>query len=154
MDIRTELDNFLGEKRALVDAMAREFRNGTPAKEIARSAAAAFSRDQVTQYLSAVALHDATRKALHEAGLAFAADVSVTGIDAPREAWLVIAADPEETADFAALPTRVREALRDFHISLGLPQIGEHENDISDVEIDEFFLDAQPVRLVKLKPRT
>ncbi|WP_446040786.1 hypothetical protein [Streptomyces sp. SID1121] len=154
MDIRTELDNFLGEKRALVDAMAREFRNGTPAKEIARSVAGAFSRDQVTQYLSAVALHDAARKALQEAGLAFAADVSVTGIDAPREAWLVIAADPEGTADLASLPARVREALRDFHISLGLPQIGEHEDDISDAEIDELFLDAQPVRLLKLKPRT
>ncbi|MGQ4353030.1 hypothetical protein [Streptomyces drozdowiczii] len=154
MDIRIELDNFLGEKRALVDAMAREFRNGAPAKEIARSVATAFSRDQVTQYLSAVALHDTARKALQEAGLAFAADVSVTGIDAPREARLVIAADPEETADFAALPARVREALHDFHISLSLPHAGEHEDEISDVEIDEFFLDAQPVRLVKVRPRT
>lgn len=97
MDIRTELDNFLGEKRALVDAIAREFRAGTPAKEIARTVAPAFSRDQVTQYLSAVALADKARKALDEAGLAFAADVLVSGIDTPREARLIPAADPEET---------------------------------------------------------
>ncbi|MET8816492.1 hypothetical protein ABZW47_31390 [Streptomyces sp. NPDC004549] len=108
----------------------------------------------MTQYLSAVAMHDAARKALQEAGLSFAADVWVTGIDAPREARLVITADPEETADFASLPSRVRGALRDFHITLALPQIGEHADDTSDAEIDEFFLDAQPVRLVKLKPRT
>ncbi|MGW6202212.1 hypothetical protein ACWF9B_00945 [Streptomyces sp. NPDC055089] len=154
MDIRTELDNFLNEKRALVDAMAREFRGGTPAKEIARSVSTAFSRDQVTQYLAAVALHDAARKALQETGLAFATDVSVTGIDAPREAHLVLAAEPLETDNFDSLPTRVREALRDFHIDLGLPQTGEHDDDISDAEIDEFFLDAQSIRLVRLKPRT
>ncbi|MFF2226925.1 hypothetical protein ACFVV7_26825 [Streptomyces globisporus] len=154
MDIRTEVDNFLGEKRALVDAMVRAFRGGTPAKEVARSVAAAFSRDQVTQYLSAISLHDAARKALLEADLTFAADVFVTGIDAPREARLIIAADPQETAGFASLPTRVREAFRDYHITLGLPQDGEHEDDITDADIDQFFLDAQPVRLVKLRPRT
>lgn len=153
MDIKTELDSFLGEKRALLDAMAREFRNGTPAKEVARHVARAFSRDQVTQFLSAIALHDAARKALQEAGLASTADVSVTGIDAPREARLVLAADPEETNDFATLPARIREALRDAQITLGLPRIGEHADDTTDAEIDEFFLDAQPIRLVPLKPR-
>ncbi|WP_316785034.1 hypothetical protein [Streptomyces sasae] len=45
-----------------------------------------------------------------------AADVSVTGIDTPREARLVIAADPEETVDFPTLPGRICDALRDFHI--------------------------------------
>ncbi|MFF9150420.1 hypothetical protein ACF1BN_36815 [Streptomyces sp. NPDC014861] len=154
MDIRTELDNFLGEKRALIDAITREFRAGTPAKEIARTVAPAFSRDQVTQYLSAIALADKARKALKEANLAFAADVSVTGIDAPREARLIPAADPQETPDYPSLPARIRDALRDFHITLGLLQTGEHDEDTSDAEIDEFFLDGQPVRLIKLKPRT
>ncbi|MER6084087.1 hypothetical protein [Streptomyces sp. NPDC001833] len=45
-----------------------------------------------------------------------AADVSVTGIDTPREARLVIAADPEETVDFPTFPGRIRDALRDFRI--------------------------------------
>ncbi|CAM5245062.1 hypothetical protein SCYAM73S_06924 [Streptomyces cyaneofuscatus] len=48
MDIKTELDNFLGKKRALVDAITREFRSGTPAKAIARTVSPAFSRDQAT----------------------------------------------------------------------------------------------------------
>jgi hypothetical protein len=152
MDIRTELDNFLGEKRALVDAITREFRGGTPAKAIARSVGAAFSRDQVTQYLAAIALHDTARKALREAGLELA-DVGVTGIDAPREARLTIAADRAETPDYATLPSRIRAALRDFHVTLDLPQVGEHD-EITDDLIDEFLLDGEPVRLVKLQPRT
>ncbi|MEU6355964.1 hypothetical protein ABZ896_42750 [Streptomyces sp. NPDC047072] len=152
MDIRTELDNFLGEQRALVDAITREFRSGTPAKAIARSVAPAFSRDQVTQYLAAITLHDTARKALKEAGLELV-DVHVTGIDAPREARLVIAADPAETSDYASLPDRIRAALRDFLITLDLPRTGEHD-EITDDLIDGFLLDGEPVRLVKLKPRT
>lgn len=75
-------------------------------------------------------------------------------MDAPREARLIPAADPAETPDYPSLPTRIRDALRDFHITLGLLQTGEHDEDTSDAEIDEFFLDGQPVRLIKLKPRT
>ncbi len=154
MDIRTELGNFLGGKRAVVDAMTREFRGGTPAKEIARMVASAFSRDQVTQYLSAVALHDAARKALRESDLAFAADVRVTGIDAPREAVLTLAADPEETPDFPSLLGRIRHALRDFHITIELSKTGAYDDGATDADIDRYFFDAQPVRLVRLKPRT
>ncbi|GAA0432100.1 hypothetical protein [Streptomyces luteireticuli] len=155
MDIRTELDNFLGEKRALVDAITREFRAGTPAKAIARSVAPAFSRDQVTQYLAAVALHDTARKALGEAGIELV-DVRVTGIDAPREALVTIAADPAETPDYATLASRVRTALRDFHLTLDIPQDfprGEDDR-ITDELIDEVLLDGEPMRLIKLRPRT
>ncbi|MEU1132613.1 hypothetical protein ABZ383_22590 [Streptomyces sp. NPDC005900] len=152
MDIKTELDNYLGEKRALIDAITREFRGGTPAKTIARTVVSAFSRDQVTQYLAAIALHDAARKALHEAGVGSAGDVWVTGIDAPREARLTIAADPAETPDYTALPDRIRSALRDVQITLDLPQ-SEHDDITADV-IDKALLDGEPVRLVKLKPRT
>jgi len=152
MGIRTELDNFLGEKRALVDAITREFRGGTSAKAIARSVGEAFSRDQVTQYLAAITLHDTARKALREAGLELV-DVSVTGIDAPREARLTIAANRAETPDYTTLPSRIRAALRDFHVTLDLPQVGEHD-EITDALIDEFLLDGEPVRLVKLQPRT
>lgn len=151
MDIRIELSNFLGEKRALVDAITREFRRGTPAKTIARSVSPAFSRDQVTQYLAAVALHDSARTALKEAGLELV-DVRVTGIDAPREALLIVAADPTETPNYEDLPSRIRYALRDFHITLDLPQ-GEHD-EITDDLIDSILLEGDPVRLVKLKPRS
>ncbi|MFJ5846407.1 hypothetical protein [Streptomyces sp. NPDC092903] len=47
---------------------------------------------------------------------------------------------------------QIRDSLRDFHITLDLPQ-GEHE-DITDDLIDELLLDGEPVRLVKLKART
>ena len=151
MDIRTELGNFLGEKRALIDAITREFRAGTPAKAIAREVTSAFSRDQVTQYLAAVALHDTARKALREAGLELV-DVSVTGIDAPREARLTLAADPAVTDDYEGFASRIRAALRDFHITLDLPQ-GEHD-EVTDDLIDRHLLDGEPVRLIKLKPRT
>ncbi|MGW1155993.1 hypothetical protein ACWD45_32520 [Streptomyces rubiginosohelvolus] len=151
MDIRTELDNFLGEKRALVDAITREFRSGTAAKAIARSVSPAFSRDQVTQYLAAVALHDSARTALQEAELELV-EVRVTGIDAPREALLTVVADRAETPDYEDLPSRIRSALRDFHITLDLPQ-GEHD-EITDDLVDTFLLDGDTVRLVKLKPRT
>jgi hypothetical protein len=155
MDIRTELNNFLGGKRALVDAITREFRDGTPAKALARDVAAAFSRDQVTQYLAAVALHDAARKALREAGLDGAAGVSMTGIDPPREAHLAIGADPSEVPGFADLPTRIRAALRDFHVTLDLPQADRAEHDaVTDEVVDKLLLDGEQVRLIKLKPRT
>jgi hypothetical protein len=155
VDISTELANFLGEKRALVDAITREFRRGAPAKAIAREVAAAFSRDQVTQYLAAVALHDAARKALSEAGLDGAAGVSVTGIDPPREAQLAIAADPSEVPGYPDLPARIRAALLDFFITLDLPQADRAEHDAVTGElVDLLLLAGEPVRLIKLKPRT
>ncbi|MFJ4866804.1 hypothetical protein [Streptomyces sp. NPDC088748] len=152
MDIRTEVDNFLGEKRALVDAITREFRSGVSAKSLARSVGPAFSRDQVTQYLAAVALHDSAGRALEEAGLRAYVDVRLTGIDAPREAHLAVSVDSTETPAYAGLAVRIRGALRDFLITLDLPQ-GEHD-EITDDLIDGFLLDGQPVRLVRLKPRT
>lgn len=153
MDIGRELTNFLGERRNLIDAITREFRAGTPAKEIARAVGPAFSRDQVTQYLAAIALHDAARKAFQEAGLAHAVSVSVTGIEAPREARIVLAADPAETPDFDKLPERMRGALHDYHITLDLPA-GEHDEEATTAVIDELLLDTEPIRLVKQKPRT
>ncbi|MFJ2746193.1 hypothetical protein ACIO3O_41765 [Streptomyces sp. NPDC087440] len=162
MDIEVELENFLGEKRALIDAITREFRSGEPAKTIALSVSRAFSRDQVTQYLGAVALHDSARKALQEANLAHAFDVRVTGIDAPREARILIAADPAETPDYADLPARIRAAFRDFHLTLDLTKDfpvgeefprGEHGR-VIDSFVDEVLLDCEPVRLIKATPRT
>lgn len=155
MDIRTELGNFLGEKRALVDAITREFRDGTPAKALAREVAVAFSRDQVTQYLAAVALQDTASKALREAGLDGAVGVTVTGIDPPREAHLAIGADPSEVPGYADLPIQIRAALRQFHITLDLPQADRAEHDaVTDELIDKLLLDGEQVRLIKLRPRT
>jgi hypothetical protein len=153
MDIKTELDNFLGERRNLVEAIAREFRAGTPAKALARTVAPAFSRDQVTEYLAAVALHDRAKAALKTAGLGQTVDTRVTGISAPREALLVIAADPAETDDYPALAGRIRGALRDALITIGPRK--EHDIDAStDGELDELLLDGELLCLIPLKPRT
>ncbi|WP_159945446.1 MULTISPECIES: hypothetical protein [unclassified Nocardiopsis] len=151
-DIKPDLDNYLGARSTLIDTMTRAFRNGAPAMQVWRSVAPAFSRDQVKQYLASVALHDAAHKASKQAGLGPSVAVSLTGIDAPREAHLSIAADPEETPGDSALAQRIRGALRDFHITLDLPQ-GEHD-EITDSLVDELLLDGEPVRLIKLKPLT
>jgi hypothetical protein len=152
-DIRPDLENYLGARRTLVDTMTRQFRAGVPAMQVWRRVSSAFSRDQVKEYLAAVALCDGARTALTEAGLASCTAVSVTGIDAPREAHLAIAADPEEVPDFLTLPERIRGALRDFHITLDLPQRAEHD-EITPGLVDGFLLGGEPVRLVRLKPRT
>ncbi|MFF5265008.1 hypothetical protein ACFY4C_39330 [Actinomadura viridis] len=148
-DLRTELANYLGEKRLLVEAITREFRAGVSANAIARQVSAAFGRDQVKQYLAAVALRDSAANALAEAGLDSVASAAVTGIDAPREAHLTVYADPSEIDDVTSLPTRIRDALRPFHITLAHAA----SND-PDTELDTLLLDGEPVRLVRLKPRT
>lgn len=151
-ELRPELDNYLGAKRTLVEGMARAFRSGDSAMAVWRAVASAFSRDQVKQYLAAVALQDATRKALTEAALDTAVGVWVTGIDAPREARLALAVDPAEFAGYSDLPRRLREVLRDFHITIELPP-GEHDRtDMSSV--DQVLLDGEPVRLIRARPRT
>src|SRR5262245_38219357 len=126
MDISTELANFLGERRALIGAIARELRAGASANAVAREVAPAFSRDQVKEFAAAITLQDPARKALREAGLDDAADVRVTGIDPPREAHLNLAADPSEPG-YATLPSRIRDALGPFHICLSLTQDNEAE---------------------------
>ncbi|MCX5215710.1 hypothetical protein OG689_41885 [Kitasatospora sp. NBC_00240] len=148
-EIRAERANFLGAKRALVDAITREARSGTSAKEIARQAAPAFGRDQVLQYVAAVALHDVARKALLEAGLDSAVDISVTGMDTPREARLRLYVDPGETADYAQLPERIRAALRDFQITLAPARDGSDPA----AEPDDLLRDGEAARLIPLKPR-
>lgn len=154
--LRTELDNFLSSKNAVIDTITREFRDGTSARALANSVAQAFSRDQVVQYLGAVALHDSARSALKRADLGAAADTSVTGIDAPREARLNIAVDPAETPDYADLPGRIRAALRDSHLTLALAHGFPTDKDarITDDFIDEVLLDGEPVRIVKATPAT
>jgi hypothetical protein len=149
-DLTAIRDNFLGERRLLVAAMTSASRKGVSAKEIARAVAPAFGRDQVLQFLAATALHDSARKALMEAGLDSVVDVSVTGIDAPREAHLHLSADPAEIPDFATLPQRIREALRHYLITLHLPKGGNDE--VATEAVDESLLDAEPVRLVRLEP--
>lgn len=63
-----------------------------------------------------------------------------------------MAADPAEMPNNEDPPSRIRSALRDFHITLDVPQ-GEHD-EITDDLIDSFLLEGDAVRLVKLKPRT
>jgi hypothetical protein len=147
--LRAIRDNFLGERRQLIDEMTRASRAGMAAKEIARLVAPAFGRDQVLQFLAAVALRDSAHKALAEADLDSVVDTSVTGIDPPREARLLLSADPDETPDHALLPDRVRAALRDFHITMAPARDGGHPH----ADPDDLLRDGQPVRLVRIEPR-
>jgi hypothetical protein len=160
VDVTREVENYLGVKRTLVDAMAREFRAGAGAKALARAVAPAFSRDQVLQYLAAVAVVDAARTGLREAGLDGVVGVWVTGIEPPREARLCLKGDPADGVDPAALPGQVRAALRDFHVTLDLPRDypgGAGAGVVADAEagaaVDALLADGDAVRLVRLKPR-
>ncbi|WP_329046725.1 hypothetical protein [Streptomyces sp. NBC_01422] len=155
-ELRTELDNFTSSKNALIDAITARFRGGASARMLASSVASAFSRDQVMQYLGAVALHDSAHNALARAGLDTAVETRVAGIDSPREASLSIAVDPVETPDYTALPGRVRAALRDSHLTLALTRnfpTGEDPR-ITDDFIDLVLLDGDPVRIIKATPAT
>ncbi|MET9777669.1 hypothetical protein ABZ023_26000 [Streptomyces sp. NPDC006367] len=147
MDLDTALNNFLGERELLIRGIAREYRKGTPAQKIAERVQRAFGRDQVLEYLRAIKMQDAARKALAEAGLEWSADVSVFGIDAPREAWIHLAADPAETPDFQHLPGRIRDALAPYHLTLAPP--ADEEGDV-----DERLFNTERVRLVKVRPRS
>lgn len=104
------------------------------------------------EYLAAVAVHDAARKALDEAGLGFAADVSVSGIDAPREARLVVVVDPEDAPDHDMLVRRVWLTLRDRHIAMDHPR-GGYEDTTDDTFIDEALVNGETVCLVEVRPR-
>lgn len=153
MDIETELANFLGEKRALVDAITRELRAGTSANAVAREVARAFGRDQVKEFAAALRMHDTAQAALAEAGID-GADIRPPGIDPPRETRLNLVADPSEDG-YETLPARIRAALREYHITLGLTRDDENEHgDSSQETVDEILLEGERVRLVPLKPRT
>ncbi|MCP9960806.1 hypothetical protein LUX05_04400 [Streptomyces somaliensis] len=123
MDLEVEVNNFLGERKRLIEGIAREYRKGTPAQKIAAwmSARGVFSRDQVLEYLRVIKLYDTARKALAEAGLKDAVDVFASGIDAPREAWIHLAADPDQTPDYHKLPRLIRDALAPYLITLASP---------------------------------
>ncbi|WP_137725852.1 hypothetical protein [Prescottella subtropica] len=154
MDIRTELDNYLAEKRLLVEAAVREFRAGASAAEIARALAPAFSRDIVTSYLAAIARADSARTALAETSLNVVAAVHVSGIDAPREATVSIGADPAEIDDIEALPHRIRAALAPFHLALALPRDKDPgAGETPDEAVDRLMLEGEPVLIVRAVPR-
>lgn len=146
-DLRAIRDTYLGERRALVDALTRASREGIAAAEVARLVAPALGRDRVLEYLAAVTLGDDARTALAEARLDDVLDVSVTGIDTPREARLRLSADPCEITDLERLPRRCRAVLRDFHIALA----PTHDDD-PHAGPDDLLRDGRPVRLVRLEP--
>lgn len=146
MDIKVELDNYLREKRALVDAIRREALARTPSAVIEMAVQPAFSRDQVRQYVAAVRMREAARKILEEAGLGDAADLRVTGIDPPREVRLNLTAGPDYPG-YATLPERIREAFRNF--ATLEPIRGHHDE---DKQVDDLLRDGEQVRLAKQKP--
>ncbi|WP_410583880.1 hypothetical protein [Amycolatopsis sp. lyj-108] len=112
----------------------------------------AFGRDQVIEYLAALALRESASKAVGEAGLASIVDTSVSGIEAPREALVVLSGNAEETADFATVPQPLRQALHDFAITVTV-RASEHD-EVTDDLVDSLLLEGEQVRLVKREPRT
>ncbi|UUV32335.1 hypothetical protein NQK81_02455 [Amycolatopsis roodepoortensis] len=150
---KVEVENFLGARRNVVEAITHDFlEEGCSARAVAAAASPAFGRDQVIEYLAAVALRQSAAKAIAEAGLASVADTGVSGIEAPREALVALSGNAEETADFAALPQRLRQALKEFAITVTV-RAGEHD-DITDDLVDSLLLDGEQVRLVKVEPRS
>lgn len=157
MDMQTELSNFLGEKRNLVDAITREFRAGTSAAAIAREVTSAFGRDTVTQYLAAVERCDLAREALQGAALDGFVSAAVTGIEPPRQATICLTVDPAEVADIEGIPAEIRSALAPFH--LGLELIAEDDQVVSgtdpesvDHAVDRTLLDGDSVQIVRMRP--
>ncbi|WP_329431095.1 hypothetical protein OG339_48900 (plasmid) [Streptosporangium sp. NBC_01495] len=150
--MQTEIDNFLNEKRLLIEAMVRKFRNGAPAGAIATSLWGVFEREQVMQYLEAVALQDRAGPALRKAGLDVAMGVCVTGLKAPREARLALSVDPAETPGYASLPARARAALANVHITLA--PAGSDDDDHPRADPDDLLLDGEPVRLIDVQARS
>ncbi len=150
ISLRQDMKNYLGERAKLIEGLTQAFRDGVPAKEVARLVAPAFSRDQVTQYLAAVAISDSALKALTEAGLAAKVSASFTGINPPREARLQLAVDPSQAADFVSLPEQARAALRDFHLTFAPVHNALYDE---DADLDDVLRDGEEVRLVKAQPR-
>ncbi|MFI8977187.1 hypothetical protein ACIGO9_30190 [Nocardia asteroides] len=156
MDIQTEVGNYLRERARLVDAIRREGLAGTPAVEIARGVpTAAFSRDQVKEFIACVLLADTAAKAFAQAGLAGVLTARESGIDAPRHVTATLTVDPQQLRDRPEVARQARDALRDYLLTLELP-LGQPDPGPGEREdlIDRLLLDGAAVRLVKLKPRT
>lgn len=121
--LQNDRDTYWGVRRALVEAITRQLRAGAPAMGVWRSVAPAFSRDQVKECAAALTAHDRARKTL--------------------------AADPAEMPDVAGLPRRVREALRNYHLTLAATS-GEH----ALATVEAMPLDGEPARVAKARPLT
>jgi hypothetical protein len=143
LDLTTEVSNYLGERRLLVGAVEQAAIDGVPSARIEAAVAAAFSRDQVRQYVAAVRLREAARKILKGAGLGGAVGLRVTGIDPPREVRLSLAAGPADPG-YEDLPGRIREALRNF---AALELIPRHHDGTEHV--DDLLRDGEEVRLTR-----
>jgi len=111
---RIALANYINARRTLLDAMLTDFRSGTSANDIARTASAAWSRPITLDYLNAWDRAARARDALAAAGLGDFVDVRTTGDTAgPRQALLQVACDPSDMEPDAwrALPDRIAVAL-------------------------------------------
>lgn len=150
-DLSQVYANFMGERRRLVDAIAGEYRAGASAASIAHRVSPAFGRDVVTEFCAEIRLYDSARKAMDEAGLRGQVSLTPPAIDAPREVRVNLAADPADLSPdaYAALPDRIRAALRDFQITLA-PTADTDDGG----PVDATLLDGDAARLVRLAPRT
>jgi hypothetical protein len=140
---RIALESYVNARRALLDAMLADHRGGTSANDIARAAAAAWSRPVTLDYLSAWDRHARARDALAAAGLDGYVDVRTTGDTAgPRRVRLQIACDPAdmEPDTWRALPDRIVAALMGAGVGwtspgAGAASLGAVLGEVDDVEL-------------------
>ncbi|MFB7836188.1 hypothetical protein [Streptomyces sp. NPDC056056] len=131
---RIALESYINARRALLDAMLADHRNGTSANDIAQVASAAWSRPITLEYLTTRDRADRARTALNAAGLSGYVDVRTTGDTAgPRKVLLQISCDPldMEPDTWQDLPNRIAEAL--IHAS---PRIGWTVGDVMGPSLD------------------
>jgi hypothetical protein len=62
--LQLDLRNFLGERALLIESLTRVFRDGKPAKTGGPPGGIGLQPRPVTEYLAAVAISDAARKAI------------------------------------------------------------------------------------------
>ncbi|MFE4514740.1 hypothetical protein ACFRMQ_11190 [Kitasatospora sp. NPDC056783] len=119
------VDNYLGARRALIDAMRADQKGGVSANDIARMAMAAWSRPITLDYLKTWELRDDVQTLIEQAGLKSYVDVAATGAaSGAREVRLIIVCDPVETPpeEWAGLPGRIGELLAASEITWAFPE--------------------------------
>nr|BEK71531.1 hypothetical protein KPHV_87580 [Kitasatospora purpeofusca] len=125
----TALQNYLGARRALLDAMRADQQAGVSANDLARMVRPAWSRPTTLDYLKVLALRDEVRELLVQAGLKPYIDVTTpAAATEPREVRLLVACDPIETPPeiWTSLPSRIEELLTGAGLTWAFPDEEPH----------------------------
>ena len=118
------LENYLGARRALLDAMRADRQSGVSANDLARMVHSAWSRPTTLDFLRVLELRDEVRDLLERAGLKSYLDViTPAAATEPREVRLLVACDPLETPHeiWTSLPARIEELLAGAEVAWAFP---------------------------------